>query len=129
MPKGVILTRMKKILQECVPSVVNPMPMSNRRTSGVSRVRFIEIRTTTAWMVDGELWRFRDGTEIAVGDANDLEGNEPMVTGAVALGLINAGKAEAMAVSELDSPDDFDAGEMAGFEAEARGADEAEAPF
>ena len=57
-----------------------------------ARVRFIEIRTTTAWMVDGELWRFRDGTEIAVGDANDLEGPEPMVTGAVALGLINAGK-------------------------------------
>ena len=99
------------------------------RNGGVSRVRFIEIRTTTAWMVDGELWRFRDGTEIAVGDANDLEASEPMVTGAVALGLINAGKAEAMAVSELDSPDDFDAGEMAGFEAEARGADEAEAPF
>lgn len=83
--------------------------MSNRRTSGVSRVRFIEIRTTTAWMVDGELWRFRDGTEIAVGDANDLEAREPMVTAAVALGLINAGKAEAMAVSELDSPDDFEA--------------------
>ncbi len=75
----------------------------------MSRVRFIEIRTTTAWMVDGELWRFRDGTEIAVGDVNDLEAPEPMVTGAVALGLINAGKAEAMAVSELDSPADFEA--------------------
>ena len=81
--------------------------MSNRRTGGVSRVRFIEIRTTTAWMVEGELWRFRDGTEIAVGDANDLESPEPMVTGAVALGLINAGKAEAMAVTELDTGDDF----------------------
>ncbi len=85
------------------------------RRNGVSRVRFIEIRTTTAWMVDGELWRFRDGTEIAVGDANDLEASEPMVTAAVALGLINAGKAEAMAVSELDSPDDFDEGEETPF--------------
>lgn len=54
-------------------------------------------------MVDGELWRFRDGTELAVGDVNDLEAAEPMVTGAVALGLINAGKAEAMAVTELDN--------------------------
>ena len=78
------------------------------KQSGVSRVRFIEMRMTTAWMVDGELWRFRDGTEIAVGDVNDLEASEPMVTGAVALGLINAGKAEAMAVAELDSPEDFD---------------------
>lgn len=77
-------------------------------TSGVSRVNFIEIRTTTAWMVDGELWRFRDGTEIAVGDVNDLEAREPMVTAAVALGLINAGKAEAMAVAELDRTDDFE---------------------
>ncbi len=77
-------------------------------SSGVSRVYFIEIRMTTAWMVDGELWRFRDGTEIAVGDANDLEAREPMVTAAVALGLINAGKAEAMAVAELDTGDDFD---------------------
>lgn len=77
-------------------------------SSGVSRVYFIEIRTTTAWMIDGELWRFRDGTEIAVGDANDLEAREPMVTAAVALGLINAGKAEAMAVAELDMADDFD---------------------
>ncbi len=90
----------------------NHSPMSRNgggKSNGVSRVRFIEIRTTTAWMVDGELWRFRDGTEIAVGDANDLEASEPMVTGAVALGLINAGKAEAMAVAELDSPDDFEA--------------------
>ncbi len=87
--------------------------MSNHRNGGVSRVRFIEIRTTTAWMVDGELWRFRDGTEIAVGDANDLEAREPMVTAAVALGLINAGKAEAMAVSELDSPEDFEAEDQA----------------
>jgi hypothetical protein len=70
---------------------------------GVSRVRFIEIRATTAWMVDGELWRLGDGVEIAVGDANDLEAAEPMVTAAVALGLINAGKAEAMAVTELDN--------------------------
>lgn len=77
-------------------------------SSGVSRVSFIEIRTTTAWMVDGELWRFRDGTEIAVGDANDLEAREPMVTAAVALGLINAGKAEGMAVAELDMADDFE---------------------
>jgi len=73
---------------------------------GVSRVRFIEIRATTAWMVDGELWRLGDGTEIAVGDANDLEALEPMLTGAVALGLINAGKAEAMAVTELDNADE-----------------------
>lgn len=80
--------------------------MSGRKTGGVSRVRFIEIRTTTAWMVEGELWRFRDGTELAVGDANDLEAAEPMVTGAVALGLINAGKAEAMAVTELDNVDE-----------------------
>lgn len=80
--------------------------MSNRRTGGVSRVRFIEMRATTAWMVEGELWRFRDGTEIAVGDANDLEAPEPMVTAAVALGLINAGKAEAMAVTELDTVDE-----------------------
>ena len=71
-------------------------------------MRFVEIRTTTAWMVDGELWRFGDGAELAVGDVNDLEASEPMVTAAVALGLINSGKAEAMAVSELDSPDDFD---------------------
>ena len=77
-------------------------------SSGVSRVSFIEIRTTTAWMIDGELWRFRDGTEIAVGGANDLEAREPMVTAAVALGLINAGKAEAMAVAELDVADDFE---------------------
>ncbi len=77
-------------------------------SSGVSRVSFIEIRTTTAWMVEGELWRFRDSTEIAVGDVNDLEAREPMVTAAVALGLINAGKAEAMAVAELDMPDDFE---------------------
>ncbi|MGI4788697.1 MAG: hypothetical protein ACRYFS_07580 [Janthinobacterium lividum] len=80
--------------------------MSSRGSGGVSRVRFIEIRTTTAWMVEGQLWRFRDGTELAVGDANDLESSEPMVTGAIALGLINAGKAEAMAVAELDSIDD-----------------------
>ena len=80
--------------------------MSGRGGSGVSRVRFIELLTTTAWMVDGELWRFRDGTELAVGDANDLEAKEPMVTGAVALGLINAGKAEALSVSDLDSVDD-----------------------
>lgn len=79
--------------------------MRTHKTGGVSRVRFIEIRTTTAWMVEGELWRFRDGTEIAVGDANDLEAAEPMVTGAVALGLINAGKAEAMAVTELENVD------------------------
>jgi len=90
-----------------VESTAEGEKMSSRGT-GVSRVRFIEIRATTAWMVDGELWRFRDGTEIAVGDANDLEASEPMVTGAVALGLINAGKAEAMAVSELDSPEDFE---------------------
>ena len=81
--------------------------MSRSGDSGVSRVRFIEIRMTTAWMVEGELWRFRDGTELAVGDANDLESSEPMVTGAVALGLINAGKAEAMAVAELDGIDDI----------------------
>ena len=78
------------------------------KNNGVSRVHFIEIRTTTAWMVEGELWRFRDGTEIAVGDVNDLEAREPMVTAAVALGLINAGKAEAMAVAELDMADDFE---------------------
>ncbi len=81
--------------------------MSNRGT-GVSRVRFIEIHTTTVWMVEGELWRFLDGTEIAVGDANDLESGEPMVTGAVALGLINAGKAEALAVTELDTGEDYE---------------------
>ncbi len=80
--------------------------MSNHGAGGVSRVRFIEIRTTTAWMVEGELWRFRDGTEIAVGDVNDLKASEPMVTAAVALGLINAGKAEAMAVTELDTLDE-----------------------
>ncbi len=74
--------------------------------SGVSRVHFIEMRVTTAWMVDGELWRFRDGTELAVGDVNDLDTAEPMVTAAVALGLINAGKAEAMAVADLDTVDD-----------------------
>lgn len=72
-------------------------------SNGVSRVRFIEVHTATVWMVDGELWRFRDGTEIAVGDANDLDAEEPMVTAAVALGLINAGKAQALAVTELDS--------------------------
>ena len=77
-------------------------------SSGVSRVSFIEIRTTTAWMVDGELWRFRDGTEIAVGDVNDLEAREPMVTAVIALSMINAGKAEAMAVAELDIMDDFE---------------------
>ena len=76
--------------------------MNNRLANGVSRVRFIEIRTTTAWMVDGELWRFEDGAGIAVGSVNDLESPEPMVTAAVALGLINAGKAEAPAVTELD---------------------------
>ena len=81
--------------------------MSSRGAGGVVRVRFIEIRTTTAWMVDGELWRFRDGTEVAVGDVNDLESREPMVTAAVALGLINAGKAEALAVADLDLVDDF----------------------
>ncbi len=81
--------------------------MNKQRSNGVSRVRFIEILTTTAWLVEGALWRFRDGTEIAVGDANDLEGPEPMVTAAVALGLINAGKAEAMAITELDNADDF----------------------
>jgi hypothetical protein len=81
--------------------------MSSHGNSGVSRVRFIEMRVTTAWMVDGELWRFRDGTEIAVGDANDLESREPMVTAAVALGLINAGKAEALAVAELEMGDDY----------------------
>lgn len=75
-------------------------------TGGVSRVRFIEVLTTTTWMVDGELWRFRDGTELAVGDANDLDAPAPMVTGAVALGLINAGKAEALAVADLDVMDD-----------------------
>ena len=80
--------------------------MSRQANNGVSRVRFIEILTTTAWMVDGALWRFRDGTEIAVGDSNDLEGPEPMVTAAVALGLINAGKAEAMTITELDIVDD-----------------------
>ena len=101
----VILTGKEKVLQEYDPYIVNSLTMSS---SGVSRVHFIEIRTTTAWMVEGELWRFRDGTEIAVGDANDLEAREPMVTAAVALGLINAGKAEAMAVAELDGPDDFD---------------------
>ena len=84
--------------------------MSGRGTGGVSRVRFIEIRVTTAWMVDGELWRFSDGTELAVGDANDLEAREPMVTGPVALGLINAGKAEALAVADLDAADEDDYG-------------------
>ena len=84
------------------------MPMGTHKTGGVSRVRFIEIRTTTAWMVEGELWRFRDGAEIAVGDANDLEAAEPMVTGAIALGLINAGKAEAMAVTELENVDELE---------------------
>ena len=82
--------------------------MSSRGNRGVSRVHFIEIRMTTAWMVEGALWRFRDGTELAVGDVNDLEAGEPMVTGAVALSLINAGKAEAMAVAELDLADDPD---------------------
>ena len=74
--------------------------------SGVSRVRFIEILTATVWMVDGELWRFQDGTELSVGDANDLDSPAPMVTAAVALGLINAGKAEALAVADLDMMDE-----------------------
>lgn len=77
-----------------------------RTATGVSRVRFIEIVTATVWMVDGELWRFRDGTELSVGDANDLDSPAPMVTGAVALGLINAGKAEAMTVADLDQMDE-----------------------
>ncbi len=76
------------------------------RTGGVSRVRFIEVLTTTVWMLDGELWRFREGTELSVGDANDLDSPAPMVTGAVALGLINAGKADALAVSDLDIVDE-----------------------
>jgi len=76
------------------------------RTGGVSRVRFIEILTTTVWMLDGELWRFREGIELSVGDANDLDSPAPMVTGAVALGLINAGKAEALAVADLDVMDE-----------------------
>jgi len=64
------------------------------RTGGVSRVRFIE------------MWRFREGIELSVGDANDLDSPAPMVTGAVALGLINAGKAEALAVADLDVMDE-----------------------
>ena len=76
------------------------------RTGGVSRVRFIEVLTTTVWMLDGELWRFREGTELSVGDANDLGSPAPMVTGAVALGLINAGKADALAVADLDVMDE-----------------------
>ncbi len=76
------------------------------RTGGVSRVRFIEILTTTVWMLDGELWRFREGTELSVGDANDLDSPAPMVTGAVALGLINAGKADALSVADLDMVDE-----------------------
>lgn len=79
--------------------------MRGRGAGGVSRVRFIEIVTTTAWLVDGELWRFRDGTEVAVGDANDLDSRAPMVTAAVALGLINAGKAEALSIADLDALD------------------------
>ncbi len=71
--------------------------------SGVSRVHVIEIVVPTAWMVDGELWRFRHGTHLAVGGANDLEAGEPMVTSAVALALINAGKAEALEITEIDS--------------------------
>ena len=76
------------------------------RTGGVSRVRFIEVLATTVWMLDGELWRFREGTELSVGDANDLDSPAPMVTGAVALGLINAGKADALSVADLDMVDE-----------------------
>ena len=57
-------------------------------------------------MVDGELWRFRHGTHLAVGGANDLEAGEPMVTSAVALALINAGKAEALEITELENFDE-----------------------
>ena len=68
----------------------------------VSRVEFIEIKTGTAWMVEGTLWNFRYGAQLAVGDANDFDSEQPMVTQQVAMSLINAGKAEAMSVTELD---------------------------
>jgi hypothetical protein len=74
--------------------------------NGVSRVHVIEIVVPTAWMVDGELWRFRHGTHLAVGGANDLDAGEPMVTSAIALALINAGKAEALEITELENFDE-----------------------
>ncbi len=73
--------------------------------SGVSRVHLIEITLPTAWMVDGELWRFRHGAHLTIGGANDLDSPEPMVTPAIALGLINAGKAQALDVTELENLD------------------------
>lgn len=71
-------------------------------SKAVSRVEFIEIKTGTAWMVAGELWNFKYGATIAVGDANDFDSDQVMVTQHVAMALINAGKAEVMSVTELE---------------------------
>ncbi len=79
------------------------MNKSVSKNKNVSRVQFIDITVGTAWMIDGELWRFRHGTELAIGPENDLEAAQPMVTARVALSLINAGKAQPSDTLSLDA--------------------------
>ena len=73
------------------------------KNKNVSRVQFIDITVGTAWMIDGDLWRFRHGTELAIGPENDLEAAQPVVTPWVALSLINAGKAQLSDTIPLDA--------------------------
>lgn len=75
--------------------------MSKNRN--VSRVQFVDITVPTAWMIDNELWRFRHGTELAVGEENDLEAAQPVVTKRVALALLNAGKAQVSDTVRVDA--------------------------
>ncbi len=81
------------------------MNKSVSKNKNVSRVQFIDITVGTAWMIDGELWRFWHGTELAIGPENDLEAAQPVVTPRVALSLINAGKAQPSDAIALDGPD------------------------
>ena len=71
----------------------------------------IDIIRPTAWVVDGELWRFRDGATVAVGDKNDLAVG--MVTAHVAMALINAGKADVAATTEIGDVERSEAEEAA----------------
>ena len=53
----------------------------------------------------GELWTFRAGAQLAVGNATDLDASPQTVTAAVASDMIRAGKCEAVCVRSLDDPD------------------------
>ena len=94
---------------------------------GVRRVEFIEMQRTTvrevaadgnfvgrggassrAWgepAVEGDLWEFECGTQLAVGAASVLDSDPPVVSRRLAADLIRAGDAVAASVRSLDESD------------------------